>query len=233
MSNTEIMAAYIEDFKKQNPNLDSLSVSQNYLTYKKGKEEKVLDISNIYIGDILNNGYFWQKLQEDLSAEDFFNVCMIHVNAEKLKNRFWKEATTNNPRISILEFLNDPENEKFLKEEDSLTSFIQALFYYQDYLNADLFSILNQYKEIIYTIKGQNEAGEKLSSLKERLLKNALEIEQKVEQMRRIQEEQKEEQTKMENKVQKKERKAGYISSIGLIYIVLNLGFILAIYLLK
>jgi len=82
----QINAAYVASWKKVNPKLHDLDTDGRYLYYK---DEKI-DISDIYMQDILNNPNLFYSI-DNIESKDLFNIIMIHVSAIKIKEKELKE----------------------------------------------------------------------------------------------------------------------------------------------
>lgn len=84
--NFQINVAYVASWKQVNPKLFDLKTDGRYLYYK---DEK-LDISDIYMQDILNNPNLFYSM-DNIESNDLFNIIKIHVNAIKIKEKELKE----------------------------------------------------------------------------------------------------------------------------------------------
>ena len=80
--NYEINAAYVASWKQLNPKLVNLETNGHYLYFNNEK----LDISNVYMQDILSNSNLFYGMK-DIEGQDLFNVIKIHVNALKIKEK--------------------------------------------------------------------------------------------------------------------------------------------------
>ena len=74
--------AYIEHIKSHNPKLKDIKCSGKYLEYLNEK----IDISEIYIQDILTNKMLFDSLGT-IEAEDFLTIIKLHIGAIKIKEK--------------------------------------------------------------------------------------------------------------------------------------------------
>ncbi len=81
-SNVRANIAYIEYFKTLNPKLREINCDGNYLQYN----NKKVDISQIYMQDILANNALYQAIR-DIEAIDLVNLIELHVYAVQVKER--------------------------------------------------------------------------------------------------------------------------------------------------
>jgi hypothetical protein len=81
-NNYQINAAYVANWQKLNPKLATLKTDGRYLEY----EDKKIDISNIYMQDILSNSNLFYSINE-IDAKTLFDVIKIHVEAIKIKEK--------------------------------------------------------------------------------------------------------------------------------------------------
>jgi hypothetical protein len=81
-----INAAYVATWKKMNPKLKSLKTDGHYLEYNNEK----IDISNIYMQDILNNPNLYYSINS-IEAVDLFNVIKLHIIAMNIKEKELEE----------------------------------------------------------------------------------------------------------------------------------------------
>ncbi len=96
--NFQINAAYVASWKQENPKLFDMHTDGHYLYYKNQK----LDISDIYMQDLLNNPTLFRNLSS-IEGQDLFNVISIHVNAIKIKE---KELQNKVRRLNEYEYSN-------------------------------------------------------------------------------------------------------------------------------
>lgn len=96
--NFQINAAYVASWKQVNPKLLNLKTDGHYLYYR---DEK-LDISNIYMQDVLNNPNLFYSM-DTIEEQDLFNIIKIHVNAIKIKEEELKNKVR---RLNEYEFSN-------------------------------------------------------------------------------------------------------------------------------
>lgn len=97
-NNFQINAAYVASWKQVNPKLYEIKTDGRYLYYQNEK----LDISDIYMQDILSNPNLFYSM-DTIEGQDLFNIIKIHVNAIKIKE---KELEDKVRRLSEYEFSN-------------------------------------------------------------------------------------------------------------------------------
>lgn len=74
--------AYIEHFKANNPKLNELKCSGKYLEYLGER----IDISDIYIQDVLTNRNLFESLK-DIDANELFIIIKLHCEAIQIKEQ--------------------------------------------------------------------------------------------------------------------------------------------------
>ena len=77
-----VNAAYVASWKQINPKLLNLETDGHYLSYFDQK----IDISDIYMQDILSNSNLFYSLNT-IEEEDLFNIIKIHVDSIKIKEQ--------------------------------------------------------------------------------------------------------------------------------------------------
>lgn len=97
-NNFQVNAAYVAYWKQSNPKLFDLKTDGRYLYYQNEK----LDISEIYMQDLLNNPNLFYNINT-LESQDLFNIIKIHVTAIQMKER---ELENKVRRLNEYEFAN-------------------------------------------------------------------------------------------------------------------------------
>lgn len=81
-NNIQANMAYINHFKALNPKLSDIKCEGKYLEYN----EERLDMSGIYIQDILSNRYLYENLKE-IDAQTLVTIIKLHIEAVKIKEK--------------------------------------------------------------------------------------------------------------------------------------------------
>lgn len=85
-NNISVNAAYISTWKQKNPKLFDIYTNGHYLVYKNQK----VDISNIYMQDILRNPHIFYHI-DSIESELLFKIIQVHTYSMLIKEKQLKE----------------------------------------------------------------------------------------------------------------------------------------------
>lgn len=85
-NNYRINAAYVASWKQKNPKLQDIETDGHYLIYK----DKKIDISNIYMQDVLKNPNIFNSI-EVIDSETLIRIIEVHIYSMRIKEKELEE----------------------------------------------------------------------------------------------------------------------------------------------
>lgn len=85
-NNDQINAAYVASWKEKNPKLNDIETNGHFLIYKNEK----IDISNIYMQDILKNPNIFYSI-DTIESKDLFKIIKTHIYSVLSKEKSLEE----------------------------------------------------------------------------------------------------------------------------------------------
>lgn len=85
-NNYRINAAYVASWKQKNPKLQDIETDGHYLIYK----NKKIDISNIYMQDVLKNPNIFNSM-EVIDSETLIRIIEVHIYSMLIKEKELEE----------------------------------------------------------------------------------------------------------------------------------------------